>query len=309
MSTALMIDQYCRDTGLRRENVLAILVAEAFIRRAAMVGGPFMLKGSYVTRQYLVARDKRLPGDLDWVGTGDLNAEVLNAWAMAVTSIALDDGVCFRNFADNTFWRMIDYAMDDDFPTVNTDLLAWVGGEECELYGMDVSFGLRLDPPPIPLLYQPISGEAFMVPLTCPLTLQIAWKLHQTLVRPRFKDVVDLVWLLESNPVDSKAVMQALQQECAHDGTPIVRFDWLLDGTLGQHPALHPVRYGGKAKADLQVRWQHWTGRDPGSAYLPEMDAASVFQCVDEFPPLVDDMLKRLADDLRGVGLTRDIIT
>ncbi|ATQ77334.1 hypothetical protein CR152_24550 [Massilia violaceinigra] len=52
-----------------------IAVKEAFLRRAALVDGPFMLKGSYVTSQQID----------DWVGLDGVDAGALTAWLTAVT--------------------------------------------------------------------------------------------------------------------------------------------------------------------------------------------------------------------------------
>lgn len=207
-----------------------MLIHEAFIRRAAAVGGPFMLKGSYVTRQYLNHPEQRIPQDLDWVClTPAQNEEqmrtLLNAWATAVTEQPATDGLIFQSFRENTFWRMMDYAMSDDFPTVNTDIGVWLpdytpGTATMLSFPVDVSFNLVVEPPPVPLMYRPLAGEPFPVPLTCPLALQVAWKLHQTLVRPRYKDLTDLIALLAVSAFDDStrgAALQAFVDECYTD--------------------------------------------------------------------------------------------
>ena len=60
----------------------------------------------------------------DWVYLNDLqNAEdakiKFDEWLINITKTNKNDGVKFRSFRENAFWRMIDYAMSDDFPTVN----------------------------------------------------------------------------------------------------------------------------------------------------------------------------------------------
>jgi hypothetical protein len=55
-----------------------------------------------------------------------------------VTELDLDDGVMFRSFRENAFWRYIDYAMADDFPTVNTDIAYCFKNE----WGEETSEGL-----------------------------------------------------------------------------------------------------------------------------------------------------------------------
>ena len=217
-----------------------MLAYESFIRRAAEFNLPFMLKGSYVTRQYFADPADRLPNDLDWVYLNDLqNAEdakiKFDEWLINITETNKNDGVKFRSFRENSFWRMIDYAMSDDFPTVNTDLLCWVNGEVFNSFALDISFNLDVDVPPVPLLYKPLRGEPFTAPQTVPLSLQIAWKIHQTLVRPRFKDIFDLTHLLRHPNFDDSMLSQTLQtlvNECAADNTDINRLKWLISGDL-----------------------------------------------------------------------------
>jgi hypothetical protein len=207
-----------------------LLAQEAFIRRAAAVGGPFMLKGSFVTRQYFPHPEQRIPQDLDWVCLTPAQDEeqmraLLNAWATAVTEQPATDGFTFQSFRENTFWRMIEYAMSEDFPTVNTDIGVWLPGHSSSVsamlsFSVDVSFNLVVEPPPVPLTYQPLAGEPFLVPRTCPLALQVAWKLHQTLVRARYKDLTDLIELLAVPAFDASTrtvALQALVDECYTD--------------------------------------------------------------------------------------------
>lgn len=211
-----------------------MLANEGFIRRAAQLDMPFMLKGSYVTRQYMKDPEDRFANDLDWVYLGEVDdvedaTRTFNTWAKAVTEIDLDDGIRFRSFSEDAFWRMIDYAMADDFPTINTDLLCYVQGQEFKIYSMDLSFNLDVDPGPVPLFYQPMKGEPFTIPYTCPLALQIAWKLHQTIVNTRAKDIFDLICLLSSPLFDAKTreqAVQALVNECYADRVNYRLLDW-----------------------------------------------------------------------------------
>ncbi len=204
---------------------IEMIALEGFLRRACKYNLPFMLKGSYVTRQYMPNMQERMPEDIDWlyfskdkITTEEAN-KIFTKWMIDVTETELDDGVKFTSFSENAFWRGIDYAMDDDFPTVNTDIEYTVNdkGEEASL---DISFNLDLDVEPVPLLYKPMLGEAFTIPYTPPLSLQVAWKLHQTIVRARFKDLYDLSYLLQHPSYDSKAAnetLQALVNECYKD--------------------------------------------------------------------------------------------
>jgi hypothetical protein len=218
---------------------IKMLAHEAFIRRAATLGAPFMLKGSYVTRQYFEQPTDRIPADLDWNYLGILSdvddaRQTFNAWVTAVTETHLADGVQFRSFQENAFWRMIDYAMADDFPTVNTDLKCWLDGTEFG-FTMDISFNLDVEVPPIALIYEPLRGESFIVPNTVPLALQVSWKMHQTLVRPRFKDLFDLIHLLQHPDFNAQTlsnVLQALVNECSVDKVDLMRLNYLIYNDL-----------------------------------------------------------------------------
>ncbi|WP_340398977.1 nucleotidyl transferase AbiEii/AbiGii toxin family protein [Paenibacillus sp. FSL H8-0079] len=210
-----------------------IVVLEALLKRASLVNSPFVLKGSLLTRQYLENPNVRYVDDIDFLYTGRIETEdqaneVFTDWMIRVTEMDLNDGIVFRSFRENAFWRRIDYAMADDFPTVNTELTFYIDSEprveneykdEDELH-LDISFNLDLDEKSVALSYQPLVGEAFVVPHTVPLSIQIAWKLHQTIVRPRFKDLYDLQHLLSNPSYDQQALKETLQtlvNECSMD--------------------------------------------------------------------------------------------
>ncbi len=206
-----------------------IIAIEGFLRRASKYDLPFVLKGSYITRQYMPISEmkKRLPGDIDWLylSKNKLSAEEANEiftnWAIDITETELDDGIKFKTFKGNNFQdgMGLDYAMNDDFPTTRSYINYYVGNQ-MGVAMIEISFNLDVDMEPMPLLYKPVVGEPFTIPYTPPLSFQIAWKLHQTIVRPRFKDLYDLSYLLQHSSYDSKAVnetLQALVNECYVD--------------------------------------------------------------------------------------------
>jgi hypothetical protein len=244
---------------MNAEQTLEILGYEAFLRRASELDLPFMLKGSYVTRQYFTDPSERIPQDLDWVymqpiRSGEEARQLFGAWATLVTERQLADGVVFRSFQEDAFWRMIDYAMEDDFPTVNTDLRFEVAGHGASIMQVDISFNLPLDVPSEPLIYRPLQGEPFLLSHTTPLALQVAWKLHQTLVRPRFKDLFDLLHLLrhpDFTPAVRQQALDALRKECHADRTNPGRLLMLLAGNLEPLFADKPV-------ATVWQAWRHY---------------------------------------------------
>ena len=148
--------------------------------------------------------------------------------------------------------------MSDDFPTVNTDLIAIVGGDEIDI-SLDISFNLDLNQEPIPLLYLPLEGEPFIIPNTPPLALQVAWKLHQCLVRPRFKDMFDLIYLLNHKDFMASShnvyhVLQTLVNECERDNVDVQKLAFLISGDIA--PLYTHIEYG--KKITLEKEWKQW---------------------------------------------------
>lgn len=194
-----------------------LFACEAFLRRAALLEYPFMLKGSMITRQYFDNPEERTVADMDWVYLEKIENpeqadELFSEWMTKITTMDFEDAVSFQDFRKNRFWRMIDYAMADDFPTVNTDIDYTLNGSDIiDCLCVDISFNLDMDIKPIPLLYHPLYGEPFTIPYTPPLSLQVAWKLHQTVVRPRLKDLKDLHLLLQHKLYDETALQQTLE--------------------------------------------------------------------------------------------------
>lgn len=242
--------------NLNEEKLSEFLAYEAFLRRASQVNLPFMLKVSFVTRQYFSDPNERIPNDLDWLYLQKISdptdaEKIFNEWTIAVTEFEVDDGVKFQSFQDNPFWRMIDYAMSDDFPTVNTDLLCWVGKTKIPQLQIDISFNLPIESHPVSLLYKPLQGEPFNIPQTAPLSSQVAWKLHQTMVRPRFKDIFDLIHLLQHQDFNDETLQSCLQtliNECYADKVEVRNLEYLINGNLS---FFFP-------KKSIEKNWKYW---------------------------------------------------
>ncbi|HAS47102.1 MAG TPA: hypothetical protein DCS93_41855 [Microscillaceae bacterium] len=153
---------------------------------------------------------------MDWVCmkrfTSPKKAQKLfNKWLKAVTSLDLDDGVKFKSFREDNYWEDMEYGLlyDDmtELSTVGTKLAFELEDSiEPEYMYLDISLHLEWQATPVSLLYQPMSGEPFTLAYTAPLSLQIAWKIHQTLIRLRIKDVHDLIWLLKHPSYDLEAI-------------------------------------------------------------------------------------------------------
>ena len=142
--------------------------------------------------------------------------KLFNKWLKAVTSLDLDDGVKFKAFREDNYWEDMEYGLyyDDmvELSTVGTEVLFTLeDSTDPEYMSLDISLHLEWQANPVPLLYQPMSGEPFTLAYTAPLSLQIAWKLHQTLSWLRIKDVHDLVWLLKHPLYDLEAIGETVQ--------------------------------------------------------------------------------------------------
>ncbi|WP_177765846.1 nucleotidyl transferase AbiEii/AbiGii toxin family protein [Flavobacterium sp. I3-2] len=287
-----------------------MIAHEAFIRRAALINSPFMLKGSYVTRQYFNNSKDRIPADLDWVYLNKINdedtaKEIFNKWATEITELKLNDGVKFRSFKENEFWRKIDYAMADDFPTVNTDLICWVGETKLDI-DIDISFNLDIDHSPISLIYKPINGEFFIIANTVPLSLQVSWKIHQTLVRPRFKDLFDLIHLVQNHSFDKKTLelsKQALIKECKADNVDLNKLVYFLNYEIDKLFPNNSINENWDYWR-LQIKKQNYTERN-----ILNYDSAADLTDVDKLPVSLSIFLKQFKETLESKGLNIELIT
>ncbi len=220
------IDKGWIDTPEITDNAyLELLAFEGFLRRVVDLDEKFVLKGSMLMRQCLLNKEKRVARDLDFlyaefIDTNQEAAKIFSSWVTKVTEVDLDDGIQFRSFRENDFWREIDYAMNDDFPTTNTDLYCVVHGQLISALGLDISWNLPLGEEPEPIIYDSEKGEPFIIPYTVPIPVQVSWKLHQSIVRPRSKDFLDIILLLEDNQLtenELRIVARNFVEECIKD--------------------------------------------------------------------------------------------
>ncbi len=287
---------------------LEMIAYEEFIRRASTINLPFMLKGSYVSRQYFQNRYDRTPADLDWVYMDAIDDEVyarekFNEWATLVTELPTTNTVKYRSFKENEFWRLIEYAMAEDFPTVNTDLKCWVNEQEFD-FGIDISFNLDIEQPPVSLLYKPIIGEPFLIQHTVPLSLQVSWKIHQTLVRPRFKDLFDLIHLLQHPTFDKITLeksLQALINECSADQIDLIRLNYFLNKDIAK---LFP-------NDSINESWDYWrhninTKNYTGSLFY--FDRAEDITDISTLPYVLQDFLNQLYQAMQNVGFDNELL-
>lgn len=233
------------------DNRNLLLAIEGFLRNTSYVEAPFMIKGSILTRQFFPPSVDRLVQDMDLVylekmedvGTAE---DIFSSWLIEVTTTNQDSKVWFRSFEENRFWRSIDYAMSDDFPTTNTDLYCKLeDGTVIDPLELDISFNLDIDFPPDKMLYKPLFGSSFILDKVCPYALQVSWKLHQLLVRPRLKDIFDLIYLLQSEQLDEgelEKILFALKKECKRDGISAAGLLPYINGTFAREKEQLKIR-------------------------------------------------------------------
>jgi len=213
------------------DNEQYIVACEALLRRISFVNLPFALKGSLLSRQYMPNHVERTIEDMDFFYMEKIEEmheadNIFTNWMRRSTTMDLGDGFEFEDFKKHAYWDSINYAMDEDFPTVNTDIdytIPSIYNDDDDFQvDLDVSFNLDINFEFIPLTYKPIMGEEFVVSYTVPLFAQIAWKLHQTIIRPRFKDLYDLKYLISHPSYNSSQATEtliALANECSYDKT------------------------------------------------------------------------------------------
>lgn len=224
-----MIDMYQKQyPHLSQEQLFTLIAHEGFLRRMSDCYEPFMLKGSFVSRTYFPNRDFRIAKDLDFVYFGTVKdtektEQIFTEWADKITQKSLHDGIRFNKFSKHDTWQNIEYQMHQDFPTVNGLFYADVFGHEISI-NIDISFNLELFAEPVEILYH-TATDLIYLPYSVPLSLQIAWKIHQCIINPRFKDFYDLTYLIPllTRPDDIKIMLQTLQYECQRDHISIER--------------------------------------------------------------------------------------
>lgn len=205
--------------NLPQEQLLKLIGNEAFLRRMNGSYEPFMLKGSFVSRLYFPEDSMRLPADLDFVylcnvKDGEKTENFFNEWANRTALTSANDYISFTKFSS---WEDVDYQMHQDFPTIQGQIVATIVGQQVPL-SLDISFNLQLFAEPVDMLYStPI--EDIYLPYTVPLAIQVAWKIHQSIVNPRFKDFYDLAYLAPqlTQPADIDVMLNTLEYECERD--------------------------------------------------------------------------------------------
>lgn len=235
---------------LKYEEMEWIDFLEAFLRRSVLVSQSFVLKGSLLTRQYFPDPKLRSVEDIDFwyiekISDRETAYKIFTDWLIQITEIDLNDGIKFRSFREHPLWNNVEYFMAYGSPTVQTDLIYGPADEDEDEFEdflmLEVTFNL-MDVPTVPLHYQTRLGDRIVLPRTPSLSAQIAWKLHQTIVRPRFKDLYDLRYLLAHPSFDEQVrneTLQILLNECSLD--PSVTKEQIRKVLIGDFTDLYPL--------------------------------------------------------------------
>lgn len=199
---------------LSQNDHVKLYANEAFLRRASMIGSNFMIKGSFVTREYMDMPSLRYPVDLDFVAMTDIQdseklALYLSKWVNAVTAYPCHDDVVFEVFdKHHTDWEINNYPkIVDDFETVFQTLYCTINHQKIAI-NLEISINLPIYRH---LNYiSPISINTALDTLyfeySPSLEAQIAWKIDQTIIYPRIKDLYDLSFMINYVNHDLKMI-------------------------------------------------------------------------------------------------------
>lgn len=247
--------------SLAEDKLLKLIAIDAFLRRISDFYEPFMVKGSTITRLYFDDYKSRIPEDIDFVYFGHIKntqdaQEIFTSWTDKATQKKLKDGIIFKKFSKYSNWQNIDYAMNEDFPTVFGVLRAEINNKKIFI-DIEISFNLEILANPIENIY-PTPKDTIYLPYTAPLSIQIAWKIHQCITNPRFKDFYDLAFLVNklNRYLDIDILFKTLINECRRDkiSKMVIKkfFDYQIPNNLGDFYSIDK-----KLQIDKNYQWHY----------------------------------------------------
>lgn len=236
-----------------------IRVFEEVLKIVAKYKFPFLLKGSFLNSIYYEDPIQRLAKteDLDFVYLNKIenplgvknNFRIFFKPYMETILKELDKlklefrGVPLKVELDENgkysgMGDLVDYEMEDDFLTIGFEMASVINLEKNIWKNYDIEFTINLPLffEPSSIIYHPINGSEFIIPYATPPEVQVAWKLHQCLVRIRAKDLVDLIYMLygiDFTKEDSYELMlKTVVNECMLGDSEhlLFLFDNLLQG-------------------------------------------------------------------------------
>lgn len=284
-------------------DITEIQAYEGFIRRAAAVNAPFMLKGSFVTRQFFPSIHNRTPRDLDWVyleevDDDEMALDIFKTWILTLCELDLEDGNQYTCLT-HANWNLVDYAMEEDFPTASL-VLAYRNIENNTLLNIDIeiSYNLKMHLSPVPLTLKMSTGVDLTFPLTPPLELQIAWKIHHCITEPRFKDFIDLIYLVSTpsfSPTIVKKTIDVVLKECRFNDVSLIKIEQFF---------LHDFEvlfYNAEIFFDYWMQWRLSDSMDPDDL----SDAETIFpDCI--IPKNIFDLFDEVSAQLNKAGFNME---
>lgn len=200
-------------------NLFRVSFFEEILRTISKMKLPFMLKGSLLHAKYYPDPIKRLEqmDDIDFVYLKPIDQPRGNEcnfrkvftpyMQMIIDEMKKKEYHCngysveFCCDEEGNYEAadgyLVDYKMEDDFLTAGLSFAFLEGASGWNDYDIEITMNLPLYYKPVSVMYQPLTGEPFEIPYATLPEVQVAWKLHQCLVRPRGKDIVDLIYMLQ----------------------------------------------------------------------------------------------------------------
>ncbi len=261
------------DWGMQFYSEKRLKAKEAFLRRAVTLDSPFIIKGSIITAQYFSGIKRRV-NDMDWVCTKPIKdvdeaCSFFSQWVREVMRVEVNDGHSLSEYDGELLeWHEVDYAMSQQSPTLGVSIYtSFMDYDEKETVQLDIqiTFNLLVDFEPEPFHYFLESGDMVLLPKVPPLYLQVSWKVHQCLERARFKDFLDLIYLIDSlKEEDLPKMFTALLDECIETAVPFKRIELFLNG---QYTLLFTQ------EVEFDELWRAWR--------FDEF-SMQIFECVDQ---------------------------
>lgn len=225
-----------------------IYIYEDILQIVSNLNLELQVKGSFLHSKYFNDPKKRLTmaDDLDFVYIGkDLGK--FNDLNKALDTIrGISKSICKKIIKelqnklvevcdvvlydiDEFYIYNVDYEMEEDFFSIGinfghikTEEYIMAGYEFSDLdLDLEITFGLKQYVSTCEALYQKFNKEEFIIPYATKPEVQVAWKLHQCLVRTRVKDLMDLGYLIKNINFKDQEILENMAKtvvgECLYN--------------------------------------------------------------------------------------------
>ena len=103
---------------------------------------------------------------------------------------------------------LVNYAADGDFATIGLEI-----SDPYLFTEIDIAIDMPVHFQPETILYRTLAGKEVMLKNTTPLIYQTAWKIHQIIVRPRMKDLDDVIRFLPHIDFEDRHIFELFFDE------------------------------------------------------------------------------------------------